>query len=97
MTCKEKPTREEADIARAQAFKVAQKQFRSLIKDQITAQEITISKTQPEDAIAIDIKEEALDKILQQLINMELVSTIDATGSLITEQPHNTDMGRFLK
>lgn len=96
MTCEEKPTREEADIARAQAFKSAQKQFRSLIKDQITAQEIIISKTQPEDAVAIDIKEEALDKILQQLINMELVSIIDATGSLITEQPRS-DMGRFLK
>lgn len=78
MKCSDRPTAAEAEIARRQALQDAQKQFKSFIKKTFTNQEVILAKTQPEDAIALSIQDQALDKVLQQLRELDLVAIIDA-------------------
>ena len=77
--CPEKPSREVAFKARYKALEKAKTQFISLISTTFSNKEVVVSTEQPVlEAVAIQVNEKELDKSLQVLRGMDIVSIIDA-------------------
>ena len=96
--CPDKSPKDVIEKARALALTASLKEFKKQIKDN---KDIKLAKEQPEDAVAINIDEKALDQVLTELVAMDIVMTIDAGYSgppiIETAPPPTKDIKRFLK
>lgn len=96
--CPDKSSTAIIEASRATALQASIKEFKKLIKPN---KDIKLAKEQPEDAVAINIDEKALDQVLTELISMDIVMTIDAGYSgppiIETAPPPTKDIKRFLK
>lgn len=102
LDCPDRATREQVKVARIKALKVAKDQFIKLIGTDFKSEDITIKKEQPiEEAVAIDINEKELERLINKLTKIDLVQVIDSCYYLPSEEPKEISskekMKKFLK